>query len=495
MSWRKLPLPAVDWPPPDHNPALHAGLLSSLPDEYEYDCEIEGQLPSLEGTLYRVGPGLYDRGPDRKRMMLDGDGMVQALSLARGRARYRNRFVRTTKLLAEQTANRFLYPTFSTHGSGPLRYNLGLDLANQANTTVIEWAGRVFAFDEGQIPYELDRNLGTIGERALDPAQPTLSYWAHWKLDAAHRRLHLLSLVPGPRPVALIVSLDRHGQVAERQTVPLPRSVYIHDWFVTETRFALLLHPAFISMPRLLEILIGRNTFANAIDWRPDQGSILTIVRRGGNECRNIDVTPVWMWHAINAFDNGADLIFDFIGGEVGGGLGDDNSPLFRVMRGVDPNMPAEAVNWPRRLRVRPDQDTPEELVLASDGNFELPCVSATERGRHYTQAYMIKAAPGEIFAHSLCELDEGTLTTRRYDFTSEEYCSEPVICDELDGNPGRYLLTQVYNGRDRRSYFALFDRRDFMAGPIAKLHLKHHVPLSFHGYWSGAARRPVHGG
>lgn len=488
MSWRKLPLPAADWLPPEHNPALYAGLLSSLPDEHDYVCEVEGRLPELNGTLYRVGPGLYDRGPDRKRMMLDGDGMVQALSLRNGRAHYRNRYVRTAKFLAEERAGRFLYPTFSTHGSGPLHHNLGLNIANQANTTVIEWAGRLYACDEGQKPYELTSGLDTIGEGVLDTEQPELRYWAHWKLDAVHQRLHLLSIVPGPKPMAQVVSLDTTGQVAERQTISLPRRVYIHDWFVTEGYFALLLHPAFISLPCMLEILIGKNTFASAVEWRPEQGSVLTIAKRGDDAVRNLSVHPVWMWHAINAFEDGRDLVLDYIGGELGGGLGGDDSPLFRVMRGVDPGMPEGAVNWPRRLRVRPDSDTPEERDLATDGNFELPCVSAAERGRAYSQAYMIQAEPGEIFAHSLCELDGRTLAARRYDCAPHEFCSEPVICDEVDGSAGRYLLTQVYSGQDKRSYFALFDRQDFTAGPMAKIHLRHHVPLSFHGYWSATA-------
>lgn len=488
MGWRKLPLPAADWLPPATNPAPYAGLLSSLADEHDYECEITGQLPALDGTLYRVGPGLYDRGPDRKRMVLDGDGMVQALTIGNGRARFRNRFVRTPKYIAEQDANRFLYPTFSTHGSGPLRYNLGLSIVNQANTTVIEWAGRLYAFDEGQKPYELTGDLGTIGEALLDPAQPKLSYWAHWKLDAVHQRLHLLSMVPGPKPVAQIVSLDRQGRVAERQTIPLPRSVYIHDWFVTDGHFALLLHPAFISLPRMLQIAIGRNTFASAIEWRPDEGSILTVARRGHEETRNVDVRPVWMWHAINAFEDGKDLVLDFIGDEMGGGLGTDESPLFNIMAGGDPGEPPDPSNWPQRLRVGPDNNSPEEQTLLQDGNFELPCVSATERGRSYSQAYMIRAIPGEIFARCLCELDGGTLTGRSFEFGEHEFCSEPVICDELDGQPGRYLLTQVYSGTDKRSYYAVFDRQDFMAGPVARIQLRHHVPVSFHGYWSSKA-------
>ena len=120
MSWRKLPLPAADWLPPADNPLPYGGLLSSLPEEHDYECEIDGQLPDINGTLYRVGPGRYDRGPDRKRMMLDGDGMVQQLSIRNGRAHFRNRYVRTPKYVAEEQANRFLYRDFTEWVDGHL---------------------------------------------------------------------------------------------------------------------------------------------------------------------------------------------------------------------------------------------------------------------------------------------------------------------------------------------------------------------------------------
>ena len=116
--WRKPPLNSSIWPALSDNPLPFAGILTSLPEEHDYICDIEGDLPELSGTLYRIGPGLFDRGPDRKRMMLDGDGMVQALTFQNNTARFRNRFVHTEKFRAETKAERFLYPTFSCHGSG-----------------------------------------------------------------------------------------------------------------------------------------------------------------------------------------------------------------------------------------------------------------------------------------------------------------------------------------------------------------------------------------
>jgi len=83
----------------------YLGLATSLRVEHSYEARIEGSIPTqLRGTLYRNGPGLFDRGGLRKRNLLDGDGMVQSFTFHDSGVHYRNRFVRTNKYLKEQAA-------------------------------------------------------------------------------------------------------------------------------------------------------------------------------------------------------------------------------------------------------------------------------------------------------------------------------------------------------------------------------------------------------
>ena len=90
-------------------------LATNLDSEYDYIAEVEGTIPTtLRGCLYRNGPGLFERDGFRKATLLDGDGMIQAIEIGDGKVRYRNRFVRTDKYLAEQEAGRFLMPTWTT---------------------------------------------------------------------------------------------------------------------------------------------------------------------------------------------------------------------------------------------------------------------------------------------------------------------------------------------------------------------------------------------
>lgn len=486
VSWRKGPLPAARWPSLDVNPLPYAGLITSLADEHQYGCRVEGSLPELDGILYRVGPGLYDRGPDRKRMLLDGDGMVQALRFEKGKVSYLNRFVQTDKFKKETRAGRLLYPTFSTHGSGPLRHNLGLKLANQANTSVLSWAGRLWVFDESQVPYELTLDLETIGEKAPDARNPGLKYWAHWKLDATRGVVHLLAIEQGRVAVAHIVTLGKAGEIIRRESLELPRAVYFHDWFVSENYFAFLLHPAFVSASKLLRIALGKATFSECLQWRPERGSMLFVCDRRSGDRHSYPVKPCWMWHAINAFEDGDALVCDFIGNDNGGGLGTDASPLFEIMRGKEPRLSKEPQNTVRRYVVDSARREVREHLICDDANFELPSVSATERARPYSAAYMIELERGAVFARGLRRLDASTLSTARYFFPEGHYCSEPVMLDVMEGVRSPYLITQVYASTSKKSYYALFSDDSFTTGPIAKIHLEHHAPLSFHGFWSG---------
>jgi len=55
------------------------GLARSLAEERACAPRVEGTIPAgLRGTLYRNGPGLFDRGGRRRRALLDGEGLVQA---------------------------------------------------------------------------------------------------------------------------------------------------------------------------------------------------------------------------------------------------------------------------------------------------------------------------------------------------------------------------------------------------------------------------------
>src|SRR6266571_1859988 len=180
-----LPLQSEDFPPLSGPHQPFAGLAMSLPEEHDYLAAVEGKIPrELRGTLYRNGPGLFDRGGLRKRALFDGDGMVQAFRIHDQGVRYQNRFVRTRKYQEESAAGRFIYPSWSTQAPGGFWANFwGADnVLSQAGVTVTLFNGRLYTLDEGSLPYALDPlTLETTGVSTLGLPPGTAVYSAHSK--------------------------------------------------------------------------------------------------------------------------------------------------------------------------------------------------------------------------------------------------------------------------------------------------------------------------
>jgi len=129
--------------------------------EAEYEIgDIEGMLPrTLRGTLFRNGPGNFERGGKRYAHILDGDGLLCRFTIdgPTGRARFTSRFVRTPEFEAEREADKILFRnTFGTQPEG-LWANFGrMAVKNVANTNVKMWGGRVYALWEAGLPCRVD---------------------------------------------------------------------------------------------------------------------------------------------------------------------------------------------------------------------------------------------------------------------------------------------------------------------------------------------------
>lgn len=480
----KRPLPWSKSLPLDQNPLPWAGLVTSLPTEYDYRCEIEGKLPDLHGRHYRLGPGLYERGEGRKRMLLDGDGMMQEFTFEGQSVRYRNRFVQTQKFIEEQKADRFLYPTLSTHSSGPWLENLGINLPHQANITPFATNKRLFAFDESQKPYELDlEDLSTLHETDLDQLHPKLRFWAHFKLDPAARLVHFLAIQQGPTLKATVVSTDADLKLKSRMKFDLPRASYFHDWFVTERYFGFILHPAVVSLKTLARVGLGLDTFSDALKWQPEKGNLIVLIDRQTQQSKVFETEACWMWHSVNAYDQGKSVLVDFIGSEHGGGLGDAESPFYKIMHLKEFQMPKKTTNHLRRYILEPTTSRIQYQTLNQDGNFELPTVSAYKKCRQHEFGHFIHSFPGELFACGLAEWNQQTEQLTSFVSSGKDYFSEPLTFADMKSD-SPYLSSLVYSGDRKKSYLAIFKVGSIAEGPIAKIWLKHHTPIGFHSYW-----------
>ena len=113
----------------------YSGLVTSLHTERRTPCSIRGEWPKdLRGSLYRTGPGLFERGEDRRRMVIDADGMMRHFEISEGQVSFSNRHIRTEKFVAEEKAGRYLFPSFAMSLPNGGWANSIANLKNQARS-------------------------------------------------------------------------------------------------------------------------------------------------------------------------------------------------------------------------------------------------------------------------------------------------------------------------------------------------------------------------
>ncbi len=469
----------------------YLGLATSLYEEQDYRTEVEGRLPRelVGGSLYRNGPGLFDRAGRRKRNLLDGDGLVQAFRFDDQGVQYRARFVRTEKYVEEQAAGRFIYPSWSTQAPGGFWGNFlaAGRMKSQAGITVFPWQGRLYAFDECALPYELDpETLETSGISSLGLPVEQSIYAAHAKFDSASGEWVHFGIEYGPAPRIHITIFRPDGNLKLHRTLPMPRYVYMHDWFVTERHLIFVLHPVEIAY---LQFLFGFKSLLDSLSWRPEQGNLIMVVPRDGSgEPLLLESEALFMWHSFNAYEQGAEIVADFIGYRDPDHFLGSNPVASAVMTGRRGNYehPGELCRYLIDLKGRRIR-----LERGGGGNVEWPRINDRFSCRRHRFGYMVKTRPGDFFWSQVCRVDLQTGRQSCHDFGAGSYCTEPVFVplaghghpDAATEEPG-FLLTQVYQSEKRRSSLAILRAERLEDGPLAWVRLRHHVPFSYHGWW-----------
>ncbi|WEU40330.1 MAG: carotenoid oxygenase family protein [Candidatus Odinarchaeum yellowstonii] len=486
---KSQPLNSSIFPPlSEQKPATPLGLATTLLEEYSYEAEVEGEIPSdLRGTLYRNGPGLYDRGGLRKRNILDGDGMIQAFKFQDGRVTYQNKYVKTKKYLEEKDKGKFIYPTWTTQPQGGFIANIiGGRIKSQACVTVIYRNNRVYAFDDGLEPYELDPDtLETVGESKLNlPKEYPSTFYAHWKIDGENGDWILLS---GSTLDLKILIIDLNGTVKNQINVKTPRDVYIHDFFATENYIILNLHPAYYSSKTFL---LGRKSLAESLTWKPEDGNLVLLIHREKTQPPvSFKIEATWMWHSLNAYEVGDNIVAEFVGYDHPDHMLGERSSFYAVMSGeVKRNEHTGEVK--RYIINLKDSKIKQETI--DYGNHEFPTINPVHQCRQHRYGYFaISRNPTDVFWNGIKKIDMKFGKPVSYNFEKGLYCSEPVFApkpgfkythDSKD-EPG-YLLTEVYDSFEKKSFLAVFDAENILEGPIARIHLKHHAPFTHHGYW-----------
>jgi all-trans-8'-apo-beta-carotenal 15,15'-oxygenase len=472
----------------------------SLREEFDYEITaIEGEIPAdLQGTLFRNGPGLLDVNGQRIQHPFDGDGMVCAIAFHNGHAHFRNRFVRTEGYLAEQAVGKILYRgVFGTQKPGGWLANaFDTQIKNIANTQVIYWGEKLLALWEAAEPHRLDpETLETLGLENFDGQLPAGSaFAAHpWidpasQFDDSNPCLVNFSITAGLSFTLTIYELSLAGKIVRQQDHPLPGFAFIHDFAVTPSYCIFFQNPVSFNP---LPFLAGVKSAGQCIKFRPDQMTRMIVVPRSSASKAApivLEASSGFVFHHANAYEDGNEIVVE--------------SVCYASLPTVEPGEDyletrfealAPGQLWQFRLNLE-THTVQQELIEARCCEF--PMIHPAKVGRQHRYVYLgaADAETGNAPLQAILKVDRQSGNSQLWSAAPHGYVSEPVfvprgkpsaegLYTELSGDEDDgWVLALVYDGQSERTDVVILDAKTLSQGPIARLHLKHHVPYGLHG-------------
>ena len=455
------------------------------------ELSVTGTLPdALDGRYLRNGPNPISADPAHYHWFL-GSGMVHGLRLRDGRAEwYRNRWVRSADV-----ADALGEP----HRPGPV--HAGFDFS--PNTNVIGHAGRTFAIVEsGARPYELTDELDTIGPCDLDGTLPG-GYTAHPHRDPDTGELHALSYFFGWGSKVQYSVIGTDGRVRRTVDIDVGGSPMMHDFSLTADHVVIYDLPVTFDVagaagaaPRavrgpvtsLMRRVIGKRRIPDRMvaamlkqpgplafpyKWDEDRPARVGVMPREGSgaDVQWYDVEPCYVYHPLNAYEDGDDRIV------------------------------LDVVRHPRmfdRDRTGPNEGTPtfdrwtidrtagkvlEERLDDRGQEFPRGDERLTGRRHRYGWAPSVGTDDADIESSDVLlkhDLVAGRTTTRSFGPGSGvgEFVFVPRSDDSAEDDG--WLLGFVHHTGEDRTELAVLDAATM--DDVATVHLPVRVPYGFHG-------------
>ncbi len=465
------------------------GEFAPLNEEYTLtDLEVVGTIPEhLDGRYLRNGPNpIGEIDPELYHWFL-GDGMVHGIRIREGRAEwYRNRWVRgprAAKVLGERSPG-------GHFGAAPIG----------ANTNVIGHAGKTLALIEaGVASYELTDELDTVGVCDFDGTL-TGGYTAHPKRDPETGELHAVSYNFHHGNLVQYSVVGTDGRARRTVDIAVSGSPMMHDFSLTARHVvfydlpvtfdvqqaAEIAVPAGLRLPArlLLSALIGRVRIPDPLaarrpgakdtdrrfpySWNPKYPARVGVMPRdGGNaDVRWFDVDPCYVFHPMNAYDDGDTIVLDVV-----------RHPKMFDTDHLGPNEgPPTLDRW--------TVDLADEKVRESrfdDRGQEFPRVDERLVGKRHRYGY---APAFGASGDTLLKHDFVGGSTKSRAFGAEKALGEFVFHPSSPDSPedNGVLMGYVYDRTSDRSELAILDAQTL--ADVASIKLPHRVPAGFHGNW-----------
>jgi len=438
---------------------------------------IAGRIPSdLSGAYMRNGPNPLFK-PISYTYPMDGTGMIHAVYLDNGRARYRNRFVRTSSFEVEHRAGRALYgslmqpvpvdPALVHPGENPGPYR------NGAFISVLRHGGHLLALDEASKCYEMTMELDTIGPWKAESEQPILL--------GAHNRRHpqtgaLFAIAYSVvEPVVRVHQIDATGKLVKTFPVALEAPTMIHDFVLTERHLVLLAGPAIFDLQ-------AARSGQSMLQWRPNLGMRIGVVSLDDTATAWLQADPFFVYHFANGFERDSQIVVDYVRHDrfaLGPSTVPDTKPrTVPSLHRLSIDLPRRKISDTRISSLKVEFPRINDIHEATPTRFVyLPTL---------TSSLKLNGVPSDTF-NTMLKVDTATGLVARHDF-GNRIAGEAVFIPR-HGRGGRseddgYLAIFAFDPVNRTSDFVLLNAAHIEAAPVAVVRLPQRVPQGLHGTW-----------
>jgi len=429
-----------------------------------WDLTVRGTLPpALEGTYVRNGPNPVAADPGNYHWF-NGEGMLHGVRLSGGRAQwYRNRWVRSPKVAKLKGLDR-------------VPADEGGFQAGPGNTNIVPHAGSLWALTEGSLPYRLDTDFETLSQENFGGRLP-YGINAHPKIDPVTGSMHVLSYA-FLQPTIGYHEIDAEGHMVRTELVETTSPVMVHDMAMTGSWVVVM------DLPVVFDMDMAAAGVSMPFRWDDDYPARVGLLPRNGtaDEVRWCPVDPCYVFHPLNAYDDGDTVVVDVA----------RHGSMFRAGLDKQPDGPPALVRW----RLDPAACTLESTVI-DDRPQEFPRIDERRTGLPhrfgYTAGVAISQMAGgadvssEIIAHDLV-----AGTSQVHHLGPGRSAGEFVfVADpEATGGPGGsnegegWLMGYVFNAITGRSELVVLDATNVAGDPVAIVDIPVRIPAGFHGNW-----------
>ncbi len=453
------------------------------------DLEVIGEIPAdLEGLYVRNGPN--PRYPTEGRYhWFDGDGMLHAVYLENGKATYRNRWVRTQGFGAEQEAGGALWTGIAEARTNNPADGSRLRLKDTANTDVMFHNGNLIAlWYLSGAPYRVEPfTLETLGTEDWNDTRSSC-VMAHAKVDPRSGEFVFFDYGPEPPFMSYgVVSAD--GVVKHFTDIDIPGARMPHDMAITENYSVLM------DLPLVVDQQAAR-AGRHQLHFMRDTPSRFGVIPRHGDKAsiQWFEAEPCYIYHSINAFESGDEIVMDVCRFRVPGPPAIDlKGPLASILNYL--RLDAHVHRYRFNLKTG---RTHEEAL--DDRNVEFPMIHPQRFGEKNRYAWNVSInSDVTMYFDGIVKYDLDTGAQERYGFGAGRYGSEAPFAPRVGATSedDGYLLSLVYDAATEKSELVILDGADVTSGPIARVLLPVRVPNGFHSCWVPAedldrARRTV---